>query len=191
MARFFFIQDPDGYKIEFCSGTAATADWEAKMSKHILDRRGFLRSAGAGAAAVVALSGVTTILASNRAWAMTLESFGPHEAEVLLQMTRQLYPHDRLGDIYYAEVVESLDQKAKAAPELVELVKNGVAALDQAKHVPFLQLSDGYQTEVLAAMEAEPFFQTVRGTRSWRSTTTRSCGTTSATRAAPGRTAAI
>ena len=29
--------------------------------------------------------------------------------------------------------------------------------------MPFLQLSDGYQTEVLAAMEAEPFFQTVRG----------------------------
>ena len=76
--------------------------------------------------------------------------FGPHEAEVLLQMTRQLYPHDRLGDIYYAEVVEALDAKAKAAPELVELVKNGVAALDQAKHVPFLQLSDGHQTEVLA-----------------------------------------
>ena len=133
------------------------------MSKHILDRREFLRSAGAGAAAVVAVAGVTTILASNRAWAMTLESFGPHEAEVLLQMTRQLYPHDRLGDIYYAEVVEGLDQKAKAAPELIELVKNGVAALDQAKHVPFLQLSDGYQTEVLAGMESERFFQTVRG----------------------------
>jgi hypothetical protein len=79
---------------------------------------------------------------------MTPSVFGPHEAEVLLQMTRQLYPHDGIGDIYYAEVVEALDEKldekAKAAPELVELVKNGVTALDQAKHVPFLRLSDGY-----------------------------------------------
>jgi hypothetical protein len=133
------------------------------MSKHILDRREFLKSAAVTSAAVVAVSGAATIIAGNRAWAMTLEAFGPHEAEVLLAMTRQLYPHDRLGDIYYAEVVEALDQKAKAAPELVELVKNGVAALDQAKHVPFLQLSPGYQTEVLAAMESEPFFQTVRG----------------------------
>ena len=133
------------------------------MSKHILDRREFLRTAGATAAAVVAVSGATTILAANRAWAMTLGAFGPHEAEVLLRMTRQLYPHDGLGDIYYAEVVEALDAKAQATPELVELVKNGVAALDKAKGVPFLELSDGYQTEVLAGMEAEPFFQTVRG----------------------------
>ena len=42
------------------------------MSKHILDRREFLRTAGATAAAVVAVSGATTILAANRAWAMTL-----------------------------------------------------------------------------------------------------------------------
>src|SRR5215217_3716185 len=112
------------------------------MSKHILDRREFLKSAATA-------GGAATILASNRAWAMTLAVFGPHEAEVLLQMTRQLYPHDGLGDIYYAE--------------LVELVKNGVTALDQARHVPFLRLSDGYQTEVLEGMEADPFFQAVRG----------------------------
>lgn len=119
------------------------------MSKHILDRREFMKSAGMTAAAVVAVSGTTTILASNRAWAMTLQAFGPHEAEVLLAMTRQLYPHDGIGDIYYAEVVEALDAKAQAAPELVEQIKNGVAAFDQVKHVPFLQLSEGYQTEVL------------------------------------------
>jgi hypothetical protein len=133
------------------------------MSKQILDRREFLRSAATTAAAVVAVSGATTILAANRAWAMALEVLGPHEAEVLLRMTRQLYPHDGIGDIYYAEVVEALDGKAKATPELVQLVKNGVAALDQAMHVPFLQLSEGYQTQVLEGMEAEPFFQTVRG----------------------------
>ena len=44
---------------------------------------------------------------------MTLEHFGPHEAEVLLKMTRQLYPHDRVGDIYYAEVVEALDAQGQ------------------------------------------------------------------------------
>jgi len=112
---------------------------------------------------VVAGAGGTTILASSRAWAMTLHMLGPHEAEVLLQMTRQLYPHNSIGDVYYAEVVEALDQKAKATPELIELVKNGVATLDQAKHVPFLRLSDGYQTEVLRGIETTPFFQTVRG----------------------------
>jgi hypothetical protein len=133
------------------------------MSKQILNRREFMRTAGTVTAAVVALAGATTILASNRAWAMTLEHFGPHEAEVLLRMTRQLYPHDRLGDIYYAEVVEALDAKAKATPEIVEQVKNGVAALDQALGVPFLDLSDGTQVEVLRGMETTPFFGLVRG----------------------------
>ena len=81
--------------------------------------------------------------------------FGPHEAEVLLKMTRQLYPHDRLGDIYYAEVVEALDAKAKDDAGARRAVKNGVAALDQALGVPFLELSDGAQVEVLKSMETD------------------------------------
>lgn len=133
------------------------------MSKHILDRRAFLKSAGTTAAVVVAVSGATTILASDRAWAMTLEIFGPREAEVLLRMTRQLYPHDQLGDVYYAEVVEAFDQKAKADPAIVQMVKDGVAQLDGALKVPFLDLSPGYQTEVLTRVQDTPFFQAVRG----------------------------
>jgi hypothetical protein len=133
------------------------------MSKQILDRREFLRSAATVTAAVVAGTGGATILASNRAWAMELEVLGPHEAEVLLAMMRRLYPHDSIGDIYYAEAVEALDVKAKAQPELVEQIKLGVAALDQATHVPFLQLSNGTQTEVLQGLTEDPFFGLVRG----------------------------
>ena len=107
-------------------------------------------------------------------------------------MTRQLYPHDRLGDIYYAEVVEGLDAKAKARPELVELVKNGVAALDQAKHVPFLAaVGRATRPRCCAGMEAEPFFQTVRGHTVVALYNNKILWPTSATRAAPGRTAAI
>ena len=88
------------------------------MAKRILNRREFLQTAGTAAATVVvAASGATTILASNGAWAMTLEALQPHEAEVLLAMTRRLYPHEMLGDVYYAEVVEAFDAKVKADPE--------------------------------------------------------------------------
>lgn len=134
------------------------------MTKRILDRREFLRAAGKAAASVaVAASGATTILASNGAWAMTLEALPQHEAEVLLTMTRHLYPHDMLGDVYYAEVVEAFDTKVKADPELVGLVKAGVAELDGVMGVPFLQLSPGYQLEALKRMESGDFFQKVRG----------------------------
>ena len=134
------------------------------MSKMILDRRDFLRRAGSAAAMVVAgAGGGAAILASNRAWAMKLEMLGPAEAQALLHMTRQLYPHDSLGDVYYAEVVEAYDQKAKADAALVQLVKDGVAQLDRALGVPFVRLSPGIQTEVLQKLETTPFFQSVRG----------------------------
>ncbi|MFO1040065.1 MAG: twin-arginine translocation signal domain-containing protein [Geminicoccaceae bacterium] len=133
------------------------------MSKRILDRRQFLKSAATTAAVVAAAGGTTTILASNKSWAMDLNVLGQHEAEVLLKMTRALYPHDRFGDVYYAEVVEALDEKAKADGSIAGLVKDGVAQLDGALGVPFLELSLGTQTEVLKTMETTPFFQTVRG----------------------------
>lgn len=133
------------------------------MSKRILDRRAFLKSAATTAATVAVLSGATTILATNRAWAMTLSTLGANEAEALLRMTRHLYPHDTLGDIYYAAVVEALDEKAKADGSIVQLVKDGVASLDQATGVPWLRLSSGTQLEVLKSIETTPFFQTVRG----------------------------
>ncbi len=133
------------------------------MAKRILNRREFLRSAGTAAASVAVLAGTTTILASNGAWAMTLKSLPPHEAEVLLRMTRQLYPHEMLGDVYYAEVVEAFDAKVAADPELAAVVRDGVAELDKVFGVPFLQLSPGYQIEALKKVEAGKFFQSLRG----------------------------
>lgn len=134
------------------------------MSKRILRRRDFLKSAGSAAAVVaVAASGATTILASDGAWGMELAALPAHEAEVLVRMTRQLYPHEMLGDVYYAEVVEALDTKVAADPELAALVKSGVGELDASFGVPFLRLSPGVQLEALKRMETRAFFQKVRG----------------------------
>ena len=133
------------------------------MSKRILDRRAFLRTAGQVAATVTVLAGTPTILASNGAWAMTLQATSAEDAAVLLRMARLLYPHDHLGDIYYATVVEELDGKLAADAGLARTVKDGIAQLHAALGVPFLALSEGTQTEVLAGLQASPFFQTVRG----------------------------
>jgi len=133
------------------------------MSKRILDRREFLKTAGRVAATVTVIAGAPTILASNRAWSMSLKAISAADAAVLLRMTRVVYPHDQLGDIYYATVVESLDAKAAGDPELAQTIKNGTAALDKAMGVPWLHLSEGTQVEVLKGMQATPFFQAVRG----------------------------
>jgi hypothetical protein len=133
------------------------------MAKRILDRRAFLREAAATAASVAVIAGVPTIVADNGAWAMSLGSMSTGEAEALLRMTRLIFPHDSLGDVYYATVVEELDAKVAKDPALAETVKLGVAELDQAMGVPWLRLSEGAQVEVLRKIESGPFFQGVKG----------------------------
>ena len=134
------------------------------MSKRILKRREFLQSLGTATAVVVAAaSGAATILATNEAWAVELASLDAHQGEVLMRMTRQLYPHDMLGDVYYAEVVAAFDAKVKADPELAAAVKQGVADLDGTFGVPFMRLSPGLQIEALEKMRTGKFFQALRG----------------------------
>ena len=64
--------------------------------------------------------------------------------------------------MYYAKVVADLDEQAKGNATLGAQLKTGVASLDKAKGIRWLELSEGNQTEVLAGMEKTPFFQTVR-----------------------------
>jgi hypothetical protein len=60
-------------------------------------------------------------------------------------------------------VVEALDTKIAADMQLADLVKNGVAELDGAYGIPWLDLSQGYQLEALKRIETGTFFQTIRG----------------------------
>jgi len=132
------------------------------MTKMILDRRRFLERSGQ-ALLVLGASGTALFTDVERSWAITLEHLDAHGAETLLRMCRVLYPHDSLGDMYYAVVVEALDGEAGGDAAIASLLADGVARLDAALGVPFKALSAGSQTEVLTAMQADPFFQKVRG----------------------------
>ena len=133
------------------------------MSGKGMNRRQFLHTSGLAAAGAAAVASGATLTASDGAWALQLGALTGHEGLALIQMCRQLYPHDALGDLYYAGVVEMLDTEAKTNGDLAGLLKEGVASLDSATGVAFAELSEGYQLEVLSAMETSPFFQTVRG----------------------------
>lgn len=135
------------------------------MSKSGMNRRQFLQSgavATAGAAAAVGTGAM--VVDPKGAWAMTLQALDEHTAMTLVRVAREMYPHDRLGDVYYAKVVESLDGKAAADKNVGKLLADGVAGLDKAVgEVKWLDLSDGNRLDSLKAMESTPFFQTVRG----------------------------
>jgi hypothetical protein len=134
-----------------------------EMSNTGMNRRQFLQTSSLAAAGAAVVASGSVLMASDGAWALELGALSGHQGVTLLKMSRQLYPHASLGDVYYAGVVESLDSGAKADVDLAGLLKDGVTQLDAAKGVNWIDLSDGYQLEVLRSMEATPFFQKVRG----------------------------
>jgi hypothetical protein len=123
-------------------------------------RRGFLR--GTGFVAVGLATGGTIIFAPDYAWALSTTAIDAHTAQTLLVMARQLFPHDRLGDEYYAAVVDAVDKQAAGDPGVHKLVTDGVAQLDRARGIPWLQLSNGARNAVLKSMEGSEFFGTLR-----------------------------
>jgi hypothetical protein len=127
------------------------------------NRRAFLRKLVQGTATVVIAGGSVSIVGTQSAWAMSLQSVDAHGAKTLLRLSRLMYPHDQLGDYYYAKVVEDLDGEAATSPETAKLLKDGVAVLDEAFGQPWIELSEGYQLQVMEKISADPFFGKVKG----------------------------
>lgn len=125
-----------------------------------LTRRGLLaRAMAAGAAFVV---GAGFVAAKDAAWAVETSVLKPETMATLIQMARDIYPHDRIADRFYAIAVKGYDHADHAA-----MIEEGVAALNT---VARSQGFDGYlaagwekeRVDMLRAIEHSPFFQTVR-----------------------------
>ncbi|MDH3662884.1 MAG: gluconate 2-dehydrogenase subunit 3 family protein [Alphaproteobacteria bacterium] len=136
----------------------------------LLDRRALLKTAfSAIGAYAVTVSGVTWLVGPRRAWAMEFEAFDADTADTLLHMTRALYPHEKVGDAHYAEVVKSLDAAVAGAddPEAgLAVYADGVKRLNEAAGGSFADLDDDAKEAALeaeAASEDPGFFQAVRG----------------------------
>jgi hypothetical protein len=86
----------------------------------------------------------------------------PSLSATLVVMARHLFPHDALGDQYYAAAVQTLDEQAAADPKLAAQLVEGVTKLDEAMGIPFTKLSAGNQLRVIESLEGTPFFNSVR-----------------------------
>lgn len=133
------------------------------IRKQGVTRRELLaRGALCGASFVIG-SGFVAGRAGAANWAIEVEHLRPETMVTLIQMARDIYPHDQVGDEFYAIAVRGYDT-AEAAPA----VETGIAALNEAAR------SIGYSSYIgvgwerdraglLRAIEASPFFQQVRG----------------------------
>ncbi len=126
-----------------------------------LTRRELLsRSAAAGASLVV---GAGFVAGSDAAWAMETTALKPETMATLIQMARDIYPHNHVGDEYYAIAVKGYDTADSA-----DMVEAGIATLNAAAqgkgHADYLSIGwERDRVDLLRAMENSGFFQQVRG----------------------------
>ena len=126
-----------------------------------LTRRQLLSRATAAGASFVIGSGF--VAAKNAAWAMETAALSPTTFATLVQMARDIYPHDHVGDEYYVVAVKGYDT-AENAPG----IEAGIAALDAAAQGKGFAryLETGWErdrVDILRGMEDSAFFQRIRG----------------------------
>jgi len=129
-----------------------------------MKRREFLKTSAlvvAGAAAVA--TGVPLVASADDQWS-SLKTLDKHQADTLLKMTRQIFPHDNVPDSAYAKVVVVLDTDAGTSPETAKLLKDGIEQIDTVNGAGFATLSADQQVIVLKKIETGPFFQKVHAT---------------------------
>jgi hypothetical protein len=131
-----------------------------KEKRSDLTRRALLSRAAA--AGTLAVAGAGFIAAPDAAWAMKVSAIAPEQMATLLQMARDIYPHDQVPDRFYAVAVKGYDAEDKKA-----LVESGIAELNAAAraqgHAGYLSIGwEEDRVKVLQAIEDGVFFQTVR-----------------------------
>lgn len=131
-----------------------------------VSRRQFLRRSAdvALAVAVTATSG-SALLNSAEAWAIEVKGVSPETMRTLMQMARDVYPHDQVADRFYAIALKGHDEKAAADPAYKALLEEGVADLDKrAGERGYLGLGwEDDRVATLRQIEDTPFFQAIRG----------------------------
>lgn len=138
----------------------APSDTKAEPLSGLTRRQLLARTSAAGALAMI---GAGFVAAPDAAWAATVETLSPHQMATLLQMARDIYPHDNIADRYYMIAVKGYD-----SPEHQTMIASGVADLDRRAwtlNAPdYLSVPwEEQRTALLQQIETSAFFQTLRG----------------------------
>lgn len=131
-----------------------------------MTRRELLKRGTALGTAFVAGTGF--LAHATDAWAVELKALSPATMATLIQMARDIYPHDRIADQFYAVAVKGHDDTAAGDAAHKSLIEDGIADLDARAQAaggnPYL--GTGWEIDrvaLLRQIEAGGFFQAVRG----------------------------
>ena len=130
-----------------------------------VDRRQFL--IGTTAIAAMAISGMA-VIHTQEAWGLETTALKPDTMRTLVKMARDIFPHDRVPDKFYAIAIKGYDEKAVVDSALKDLVESTVAQLDDLAQEHFKSsyaavFAERDRVELLHRIERGPFFKQLRG----------------------------
>ncbi|MFC6487135.1 gluconate 2-dehydrogenase subunit 3 family protein [Nitratireductor sp. GCM10026969] len=129
-----------------------------------ITRRELMRRAGTlGVGGLLVVSG-GTVVCPPQAWGLEPKALKAETVATLIQMARDIYPHDRIADRFYAVAVKNHDAKAAEDADYRAMLEEGVADLDRRAG------GEGYRfvgweedrTAILKDIEDSAFFQSLR-----------------------------
>ena len=131
-----------------------------------MTRRELLKRGTALGTAFVAGTGF--LAHATDAWAMELKALSPATMASLIQMARDVYPHDRIADRFYAIAVKGHDETAAGDDAHKTMIEDGIADLDARAQAAggTSYLGTGWEIDrvaLLRQIESDGFFQAVRG----------------------------
>jgi len=108
------------------------------------------------------------VAASTASWALEVKALEPQTMATLVQLARDIYPHDRFDDALYAAAVKGHDETAAEDPKFKTFIEEGIAALDAAAkqngNAGYLQTGwESDRVAILKSIESTEFFQSIRG----------------------------
>jgi len=108
------------------------------------------------------------IIGTRKAWAVKAKSLKTDTFATLIQVSRDIYPHDKLEDKFYAQVIEGFDSAAGKSSTEKDFFENGVVGLQQASMGKYNKnyRDIGWETQrvqLLRDIEKSSFFQRIRG----------------------------
>jgi hypothetical protein len=129
-----------------------------------VSRRNFLQRSALGAAAI-AITPAGALLNASEAWALDVKGLPPATMKTLILVARDIYPHDKVADRFYAVAMKSYDEAAAKDPAAKAQTEAFVTALDGAAGTGGYT-GKAWEAERVAILRTHaeyPMFEAIRG----------------------------